>query len=91
MTRIQPRQDEQPRGLLFHWVANILLATLAVFSGVLFGERIPRNRLGLLAAAVMVAGLLLIPLTRRWERAGIRKRQADAQAQGDDPPKEPDA
>jgi threonine/homoserine efflux transporter RhtA len=72
--------QEEPRGLLFHWVANMFFAGIALFSGVLFGLEVPKNSAFLI---VVVGALILIPVTRRWERTGIQKRQAEA-------PEEPD-
>lgn len=67
--------QEEPRGLLFHWVANMFFAGVALFSGVLFGLDVPTDK----AVAVVVLGaLILIPVTRRWERSGMQKRQAEA-------------
>lgn len=66
---------EESRGLLFHWVANMFFAGVALFSGVLFGLDVPTDK----AVAIVVLGaLLLIPVTRRWERTGMQKRQAEA-------------
>lgn len=67
--------QEEPRGLLFHWVANMFFAGIALFSGVLFGLRVPTDRA---VVIVVVGALILIPVTRRWERAGMQKRQAEA-------------
>lgn len=66
---------EEPRGLLFHWVANMFFAGIALFSGVLFGLRVPTDKA---VAIVVVGALVLIPVTRRWERTGMQKRQAEA-------------
>lgn len=67
--------QEEPRGLFFHWVANMFFAGVALFSGVLFGLDAPTDK----AVAIVVLGaLLLIPVTRRWERTGMQKRQAEA-------------
>jgi hypothetical protein len=67
--------QEEPRGLLFHWVANMFFAGVVLFSGVLFGVEVPTDK----AIAIVVFGaLLLIPVTRRWERTGMQKRQAEA-------------
>lgn len=67
--------QEEPRGLLFHWVANMFFAGVALFSGVLFGLEVPTDK----AVAIVVMGaLILIPVTRRWERNGMQKRQAEA-------------
>lgn len=67
--------DPRPRGVLFHWVANIVFASLALFAGVIFGERIPREKYGLVFFIIASVALLLVPLTRSWERAGIEKRR----------------
>lgn len=67
--------QEEPRGLLFHWVANMFFAGVALFSGVLFGLDVPTDK----AVAIVVLGaLFLMPVTRRWERSGMQKRQAEA-------------
>jgi len=55
---------------------NILLATLALFAGALFGERIPKDKLGLAFLGVLAVALALVPLTRHWESVGIEKRRA---------------
>lgn len=94
---------EEPRGIAFHWLANMVLASIALFAGVLFGERIPREQLGVAFLAVSAVALALVPLTRYWEKTGIRARQKAAeQAQaegtdteapkdrGDDLPEDPD-
>jgi hypothetical protein len=67
--------DPRPRGVLFHWVANIFFASLALLAGVIFGERIPREKYGLVFVIIALGALLLVPLTRSWERAGIEKRR----------------
>jgi hypothetical protein len=66
--------ESKPRGVIFHWAANIVFATLALTAGVLFGERIPRDKLGLWVLIIVLVGLLLVPVTRRWERTGIENR-----------------
>ena len=66
--------ESKPRGVIFHWAANIVFATLALTAGVLFGERIPRDKLGLWVLIIVLVALLLVPLTRRWERTGIENR-----------------
>ncbi|MGI8427207.1 MAG: hypothetical protein ACR2FO_07940 [Actinomycetota bacterium] len=70
------QRPERPRSFAFHWIVNILLATLALFAGALFGERIPKDKLGLAFMGVAAVALALVPLTRRWENAGIEKRRA---------------
>lgn len=74
-------EPEEPRGILFHWVANIFFAGIALYSGILFGVAIPSDRAVML---IVVGALALIPVTRRWERAGISKRQAQAAASPED-------
>ena len=66
--------ESKPRGVIFHWAANVVSATLALTAGVLFGERIPRDKLGLWVLIIILVGLLLVPVTRRWERTGIENR-----------------
>lgn len=66
--------ESKPRGVIFHWAANVVFATLALTAGVLFGERIPRDKLGLWVLIIILVGLLLVPVTRRWERTGIENR-----------------
>ncbi|HEX2259911.1 MAG TPA: hypothetical protein VHJ40_09255, partial [Actinomycetota bacterium] len=46
----------------------------ALTAGVLFGERIPRDKLGLWVLIIVLVALLLVPVTRRWERTGIENR-----------------
>lgn len=78
--------QEQPRGLLFHWVANMFFAGVALFSGVLFGLQVPTDKAVLI---VVVGALVLIPVTRRWERTGMAKRMAQVdEAPGADSPEE---
>jgi hypothetical protein len=72
--------EEESRGLLFHWVANMFFAGIALFSGVLFGLEIPMEKAILV---VVVGALILIPVTRRWERTGIQKRRSEAAAEPD--------
>ena len=79
--------EEKPRPLLFHWFANMFFASLALGGGILFGERVPPDRVRLLPILIPAIGLLLIPLTRRWERSGIEKRRAEAQAKARGKPK----
>jgi hypothetical protein len=69
--------EEQPRGLLFHFVFNMVFASLAIGAGALFGERIPKDKLGIVFLGVALIALLLLPVTRRWERSGIAKRAAE--------------
>ncbi|HEX2179249.1 MAG TPA: hypothetical protein VHL54_06990 [Actinomycetota bacterium] len=78
--------QEQPRGVIFHWVANMLFAGIALFSGILFGLEVPKN---LVLPIIVLGALTLIPVTRRWERSGIRNRQAQAAQAGEDRPGEP--
>jgi uncharacterized membrane protein YfcA len=66
--------ESKPRGVIYHWAANIVFATLAVSAGVLFGERIPRDKFRLWVLIIVLVALLLVPVTRRWERTGIEKR-----------------
>ncbi|HEX2052935.1 MAG TPA: hypothetical protein VHJ78_04295 [Actinomycetota bacterium] len=66
-----PETDEKPRGALFHWVANMFFAGIALFGGMLFGLEVPRDRVVLI---VVLGALILIPITRRWERTAISKR-----------------
>lgn len=75
--------QERPRPVLFHWVANMVFAGVALMGGVLFGERVPPETLRLLPVMVPVIGLLLLPITRRWERLGMEKRKAQARTKGD--------
>lgn len=79
-------EPEKPRGFLFHWLANIFFAGIALYGGVLFGLEVPADW----AVPIVILGaLVLIPVTRRWERAGISKRQAQAaEAREDAPPEE---
>ncbi len=79
--------DPRPRGVLFHWVANIFFASLALFAGMLFGERVPRERFGLVFVIIALAALILVPITRSWERSGIEKRRRAKEElqQGNDP------
>ena len=79
------RRPDQPRSFTFHWIVNIVLASLALFAGALFGERIPKDKLGLAFLGVVAVALALVPLTRRWEHAGIEKRK-----QGPEKPPAPD-
>jgi hypothetical protein len=79
--------EEKPRSLVFHWVANMFFATLALGGGILFGERVPQDRVGLLPILIPAVGLALIPLTRRWERMGIEKRKAEATSKPKGKPK----
>lgn len=77
--------QEQPRGVLFHWVANMFFAGVALFSGILFGLELPKDKVW----PIIVSGaLILIPVTRRWERSGIHKRQALAAQTEEDRPRE---
>jgi hypothetical protein len=78
--------QEQPRSLIFHWVANMFFAGVALLSGVLFGLRLPTDTAILI---VVLGALVLIPVTRRWERTGIEKRVAQVdEAPGADSPEE---
>jgi hypothetical protein len=77
--------EEKPRGILFHWVANMFFASLALAGGILFGERVPESKLGLLPILVPAVGLALIPLTRRWERMGIERRKAEGKSKPANP------
>lgn len=64
----------------------MFFAGVALFSGVIFGLRIPTDRAILI---VVVGAFVLIPLTRRWERTGIEKRMAQVdEATGADSPEE---
>lgn len=67
--------QEEPRGILFHWVANMFFAGIALFSGILFGLEVPKDWAFVI---IVVGALILIPVTRRWERGGIDKRQVQA-------------
>ena len=80
MTGPVDETEEKPRGLLFHWVGNMVFACLALAGGILFGERVPENRVGLLPILVPAIGLLLVPVTRRWERMGIERRKAEGES-----------
>lgn len=68
--------QERPRPLFFHWLANMFFASLALAGGILFGERVPPDAVRALPIVIPTIGLLLIPLTRRWERKGIERRQS---------------
>lgn len=80
MTGLPDEIEEKPRGILFHWVGNMFFAGLALAGGIIFGERVPQSRLGLLPILVPAIGLLLIPVTRRWERIGIERRKAEGKS-----------
>jgi len=69
---------EAPRSLGFHWTANVLLATLALFAGALFGEKISSDQMPVAFAAIVGIGLALVPVTRHWENLGIEKRRKEA-------------
>ena len=71
-------QKQPQRSFIFHWLANILFASVALFAGLIFGEKIPRDKLGMAFAGVALVALAMVPLTRRWEKAGIAKRQQNA-------------
>jgi hypothetical protein len=77
--------QEQPRGVIFHWVANMFFAGIALFSGILFGLEVPKDTV---LPIIVFGALILIPVTRRWERSGISKRQAQAAQAGEDRPGE---
>jgi hypothetical protein len=77
--------QEQPRGVIFHWVANMFFAGIALFSGILFGLEVPKN---MVLPIIFLGASMLIPVTRRWERSGIRSRQAQATSAGEDRPGE---
>jgi hypothetical protein len=80
VTDLTDETEEKPRSVLFHWVGNMFFVSLALAGGILFGERVPANRLGLLPILVPAIGLLLIPLTRRWERKGIERRKSEGRS-----------
>ncbi|MGQ0678118.1 MAG: hypothetical protein ACT4OM_00410 [Actinomycetota bacterium] len=71
-------EQEKPRPLLFHWIMNTFFAGVALFGGVLFGERIPHDVAQILPVAIPIIGLALIPVTRRWERNGMERRKMEA-------------
>lgn len=73
--------QEQPRGVLFHWVANMFFAGVALFSGILFGLELSKDRV---LPIIVLGALILIPVTRRWERSGIHKRQSLAAQREED-------
>ncbi len=78
---------EQPRGIAFHWLANMVLASLALLLGIAFGEKLPREQMGTAFVAVSAIALALVPLTRYWEKSGIEARrkaaeQAEMKAKG---------
>lgn len=79
--------QEHPRGVLFHWVANMAFAGIALGAGVLFGLQIPEGRASWVVAIIALVGFVMIPLTRKWDRDGIAKRQAnqDVTAEPDGP------
>lgn len=81
--------QEQPRGILFHWMANMAFAGIALGAGVLFGLRIPGDRVSLMVAIIAFVAFLMIPLTRKWDRDGIAKRQ-EQDATGGRPTEGPD-
>lgn len=65
---------ERPNSFLFHWIANIFFASVALLGGKLFGLEVS----GRGAIIVIVFGaLLLVPVTRRWERTAIEGRRAN--------------
>lgn len=76
---------DQPRGILFHWVANMAFAGIALGAGILFGLRIHEGRTSLMFTIIALVGFLMIPLTRKWDRDGIAKRQAEQDATIDQP------
>lgn len=76
---------DQPRGILFHWVANMAFAGIALGAGILFGLRIHEGRASLMFAIIALVGFLMIPLTRKWDRDGIAKRQAEQDTTIDQP------
>lgn len=73
--------EEKPRSIFYHWIANIAFASLALAAGALFGERIPKERFPIAAAAVTAVALALVPVTRRWEMSGIEKRRLEKRLQ----------
>lgn len=77
--------QDQPRGILFHWVANMFFAGVALFSGILFGLELPKDKV---LPIIVLGALILIPVTRRWERSGIHKRQSLAAQTEEDRPRE---
>lgn len=81
--------QEQPRGILFHWMANMAFAGIALGAGALFGLRVPGDRMGLVFAAIASVALLMIPVTRKWDRDGIAKRQAEQAGKDGRPDEEP--
>ena len=77
---------EEARGILFHWVANMFFAGVALFGGIAFGLEVPK---GTVVPIIVVGALALIPVTRRWERSGIERRKVQAgEVQGKDFPEE---
>jgi hypothetical protein len=70
---------EQPRSVAFHWLANMVLASLALFAGALFGEMVPTEQMGVAFVAVAAIALALVPLTRYWEKTGIEGRRKAAE------------
>lgn len=70
---------EKPRSVAFHWLTNMVLASLALFAGALFGEMVPREQMGVAFVAVAAVALALVPLTRYWEKTGIEGRRKAAE------------
>lgn len=66
----------------------MFFAGIALAGGMLFGLKVPQDRAVLI---VVVGALILIPITRRWERTGIQKRHVQAgELRGNDHPEESD-
>ncbi|MGH2771997.1 MAG: hypothetical protein ACRDIU_02505 [Actinomycetota bacterium] len=80
----EPADAKQPsRGFVFHWVANIFFASVALLGLIIFGERIPRDMFGLVFTAVVAIALVMVPLTMSWEKAGNERRRRAATARID--------
>lgn len=73
--------QEQPRGIFFHWAANMVFAGIALFGGILFGMEVPKDRV---VPIIVLGALALIPFTRRWERNAMNNRRAQAAGEQQD-------
>ena len=70
MVSAEWRQGTKRRPIWFHWVANMALIVMVGLPGLVPAG----DDLWLMLAIVPVAGLLIIPVTRRWERSRPRSR-----------------